>query len=376
MALDRDTMELYEAGAERYRQRRAPVLAPRAAALAARAVGDGPRLDLGCGPGWYGPSLGRPYVALDATDAMLRLVPDHAPDAIRVRADLAALPFRSGAGAAAWAAKSYVHVPRTALPMALWDLHRVLAVGAPVELVVFEGEGEERLADDDLAPAAGGTEHRLFSAWTEPELLDLVHGAGFIELTVTRDDPVLILSGVRARTLADTVTPGLRLLLVGLNPSLYAADAGFAFARPGNRFWPALAAAGIHGGPRNPARLAHPGGIGFTDLVKRATRQAGELTPAELADGLARVDRLARWLQPAAVCFLGLSGWRAAVDRRATAGWQPRPIGGRPAYVMPNPSGLNAHATVASLADHLRAAWAGPEPGTAQRCAAGGTPGA
>lgn len=357
MGMDAETMELYEAGAERYRQRRSPVLGPRAAALGARTEPGVVRFDLGCGPGWYGPHLGSPLVALDATDAMLRLVSEHAPGALRVRADLAALPFRAGAGGAAWAAKSYVHVPRAALPMALWDLHRTLTVGSPIELIVFDGDTEERWVGDDLAAVADGAKHRLFSAWTEAELLDLAHGAGFVDVTVTRDSPTLTVTGVRARTLADTVGPGLRLLLVGLNPSLYAADAGFAFARPGNRFWPALAAAGIHDGTRNPARLAHPGGIGFTDLVKRATRQAGELAPAELAAGLARVDRLARWLRPAAVCFLGLSGWRASVDRRATAGWQDRTIGGRPAYVMPNPSGLNAHATVASLADHLRTAW-------------------
>ncbi|MDH5290085.1 MAG: mismatch-specific DNA-glycosylase, partial [Acidimicrobiia bacterium] len=269
-----------------------------------------------------------------------------------------ALPFRGGAGGAAWAANSYVHVPRTALPMALWDLHRTLAVGAPFELIVFEGDTEDRWADDYPAAVADGTRHGLFSAWTEAELADLAHGAGFHELRITHDAPTLALSGIRARTLADTVAPGLRLLLVGLNPSLYAADAGVAFARPGNRFWPALAAAGIHDGPRNPALLARRGGIGFTDLVKRATRQAADLAPAELAAGLARIDRQARWLQPGAVCFLGLSGWRAAVDRQATAGWQDRTVGGRPAYVMPNPSGLNAHATVASLADHLRTAWA------------------
>ncbi len=360
MGMDRETMELYEAGAELYRANRSAGYAARAEALTAAAEPGRARFDLGCGPGWYGPFLGSPLVALDAADAMLRLVPGHAPGALRVRADLTALPFRAGAGGAAWAAKSYVHTPRTALPMALWDLHRTLAVGAPIELIVFEGHADERWADDDLAVVAGGTKHRLFSAWTEAELRDLAHGAGFTDVTVTRDSPALILNAVRARTLADTVGPDLGLLLVGLNPSLYSADAGFAFARPGNRFWPALAAAGVHDGPRNPARLAQPGGIGFTDLVKRATRQAAELTPDEMAAGLARIDRLADWLRPAAVCFLGLSGWRAAVDRRATAGWQDRSIGGRPAYVMPNPSGLNAHATVASLAEHLRTAWTTP----------------
>ena len=107
--------------------------------------------------------------------------------------------------------------------------------------------------------------------------------------------------------------------------------------------------------------LARTGGVGLTDLVKRASRRAEEVSRAEFSDGVARIDRLARWLEPAAVCFVGLSGWRAAVDRRAVAGWLDQPVGGRPAYLMPNPSGLNAHATVATLAHHLRTAWAGPD---------------
>jgi TDG/mug DNA glycosylase family protein len=94
----------------------------------------------------------------------------------------------------------------------------------------------------------------------------------------------------------------------------------------------------------------------MTDLVKRATVGAAELSTAEYRAGTERVRRLVEWLQPRAVCFVGLTGWRAAVDRKAVAGIQPDGFGGRPAYVMPNPSGLNAHATPAILAEHLRAA--------------------
>jgi TDG/mug DNA glycosylase family protein len=94
----------------------------------------------------------------------------------------------------------------------------------------------------------------------------------------------------------------------------------------------------------------------MTDLVKRATARADELTADEYRAGAARVERLVEWLQPGAVCFVGLSGWRIVVDKKAVAGPQPEGFGGRPAYVMPNTSGVNAHATPAVLADHLRAA--------------------
>src|SRR5206468_2858704 len=129
---------------------------------------------------------------------------------------------------------------------------------------------------------------------------------------------------------------GLRLLVCGLNPSLYAADAGVGFARPGNRFWPAAQRAGVLHHDRDPWRTVALDRVGMTDLVKRATVGARELTPAEYCAGFARVERLAAWLQPSAVCFLGLAGWRAAVEARAIAGVQPRPLGGRPVYVMPN----------------------------------------
>jgi len=80
------------------------------------------------------------------------------------------------------------------------------------------------------------------------------------------------------------------------------------------------------------------------------------LTREEYRDGLARVERLCDWLRPAAVCFVGLAGWRAAVERRAVPGWQDRTLGGRPVYVMPSTSGLNAATPASALVEHLRAA--------------------
>jgi double-stranded uracil-DNA glycosylase len=96
--------------------------------------------------------------------------------------------------------------------------------------------------------------------------------------------------------------------------------------------------------------------VGMTDLVKRATTGARELSVAEYRDGAARVERLVRWLRPGAVCFVGLTGWRAAVDPDAQAGEQPNGFGGVPVYVMPSTSGANAHARPDELAAHLRAA--------------------
>jgi TDG/mug DNA glycosylase family protein len=94
----------------------------------------------------------------------------------------------------------------------------------------------------------------------------------------------------------------------------------------------------------------------MTDLVKRATARADELDTSEYADGAARVRRLVEWLQPGAVCFVGLAGWRAVVDRSAKPGLQPEELGGRPAYVMPSTSGLNGRSTLLSLTAHLETA--------------------
>jgi SAM-dependent methyltransferase len=161
-----ETLGVYEARADDWHEQRGPSrlsAAQRFGARVRRAAGrperaSGPVADLGCGPGWHLPALGRPVVAIDASAAMLALVPEHAPAAWRVQADLAHLPLRRGALGGAWASKSYVHLARAAVPMALWDLHRALPVGAPLDLVVFAGDLEHGTYDRDDFPG------RRFSA--------------------------------------------------------------------------------------------------------------------------------------------------------------------------------------------------------------------
>lgn len=359
---DRATRAVYEQHARAWQDRRQPGDEHQAVAFADRARAQasahgltGPIIDLGCGPGWFTAAMGPGAVALDAARAMLDLVPAHAPDARRVQADLAHLPVRRHALAGAWASKSLVHVARPAMPLALHDLHRALAVGAALELVVFEGDLDHGTFPDDDFPG------RSFSAWPRDLLGAVITGAGFTidchEVVPRGGVGHHVVQATRARTLADTVGPGMRLLVCGLNPSLYAADAGVGFARPGNRFWPAALDAGIVGRDRDPVHALVHHGIGMTDLVKRATARADELANAEFRAGRDRLEHLVAWLKPQAVCVVGLSGWRAAVSRRAVAGEQPDDaVGGRPVYVMPNTSGINAGSSRATLADHLRAA--------------------
>ncbi len=148
----------------------------------------------------------------------------------------------------------------------------------------------------------------------------------------------------------------MKLLVCGLNPSEFAADAGVGYARPGNRFWPAALGAGLVSRERDAAHALRHHGVGMTDLVKRATVGAAELSTDEYRAGLDRVERLSEWLRPTAIAFVGLAGWRAAVDRKAIPGWQRRSVGGAPAYVLPSTSGLNARTPLTELTTHLRAA--------------------
>ncbi len=185
---------------------------------------------------------------------------------------------------------------------------------------------------------------------------DLVGGAGFDVVSLDASPPgKLRCSARRARTLADSVGPGMRVLVCGLNPSLLAADAGVPFARRGNRFWSAVLTAGLATVDRDPDHALRCHRVGMTDLVKRATPSAAELTATEYRAGMERLERLCAWLAPGVVCFVGLAGWRAAIDRHARAGLQPSLLAGRPVYVMPSTSGRNAHADIDVLCDHLRA---------------------
>ena len=153
--------------------------------------------------------------------------------------------------------------------------------------------------------------------------------------------------------LGPILAPGLRVLFVGVNPSLRSVEVGHHFARPGNRFWPTLHAAGF-----TPRRLrpdedhelpAH--GIGVTNLARRATRAADELLPDELRAGAAELEQTVRRYQPRLVAIVGLTAYRLAFSRPGVKmGLQADELGGRPVWVLPNPSGLNAHYKPADFA--------------------------
>jgi len=168
----------------------------------------------------------------------------------------------------------------------------------------------------------------------------------------------------------DLVGPEMRVLLVGINPSLYSAWASGPghprhFARPGNRLWRTLHEAGFTDRVLHPAETEAivAAGLGITNLVARATARADELTPAELRAGTGQLRRLVKRCRPAYVAFLGVSAYRVAYDRRrARVGEQPdHGIEGARVWVLPNPSGLNAHyqqpALTASYAALRRAGW-------------------
>ena len=148
------------------------------------------------------------------------------------------------------------------------------------------------------------------------------------------------------------VGPGLQVLFCGINPSLRSGETGFHFARPGNRFWPALHLAGFTPRVLRPDESAElPGyGVGVTNLVDRSTRAAADLSDDDLRAGLTALGELAERWQPRTVAILGIGAFRTAFARpRATLGPQPETVGGRPVWALPNPSGLNAHFQVADL---------------------------
>jgi TDG/mug DNA glycosylase family protein len=142
------------------------------------------------------------------------------------------------------------------------------------------------------------------------------------------------------------VAPGLDVVFCGINPGLESARRGHNFARPGNRFWPALHGAGFTPWLLAPEedRLLPQWGIGMTNVVDRASRGAAELSRDELRSGARAVEELVRAYGPRVLAVVGLGAYRIGFGRpKAGLGLQPDEVGGRPVWVLPNPSGLNAH---------------------------------
>jgi TDG/mug DNA glycosylase family protein len=167
------------------------------------------------------------------------------------------------------------------------------------------------------------------------------------------------LESFRGVEVPDLVGPGVRLVFVGINPGLRTAATQIHFGNPANRFRPALVAAGLLGPPVDGV----PGmteadlgtlkarGVGITNLVRFATARADELTSEQLVEGRSRLEAFVAEHGPKVVAVLGVTAYRTAFRRpRATPGRQPEPIGSSALWVVPNPSGLNAHESVSSLA--------------------------
>jgi TDG/mug DNA glycosylase family protein len=161
------------------------------------------------------------------------------------------------------------------------------------------------------------------------------------------------LAAAAGATIPDVVAPGLDVLFCGINPGLYSAAMRQHFARPGNRFWPALHRAGFT------PRVFHPSeqgellalGLGITNVVARGTAAAAELSGDELRAGARALTRKVRRLRPRFVAVLGVGAWRTAFARpKAVLGEQEERIGATRVWVLPNPSGLNAHYQPAELA--------------------------
>jgi TDG/mug DNA glycosylase family protein len=155
-------------------------------------------------------------------------------------------------------------------------------------------------------------------------------------------------------TVPDVIASGLTVLFCGINPGLYSGAVGHHFARPGNRFWKTLHAAGFTVAVLSPfdERALLKAGVGITNLVERATATADKLRPEELRHGARLLEEKVRRFQPAFVAFLGLSSYRTAFDRpQAVVGPQRERVAEANVWLLPNPSGLNAHYQLPALAE-------------------------
>jgi len=166
------------------------------------------------------------------------------------------------------------------------------------------------------------------------------------------------LAAAYGRSIPDVIGPQLSVLFCGINPGLWSAATGHHFARPGNRFWPALHRGGFTPRQLRPDEqrelLRH--GLGITNVVDRGTARADELTPAELVDGGKTLTAKVRTHAPAFLAVLGIGAYRTAFARpRAKLGLQPETIDETRLWVLPNPSGLNAHFQLDELAAQFAA---------------------
>ncbi len=164
------------------------------------------------------------------------------------------------------------------------------------------------------------------------------------------------LLAAKNKTLRAIIAPDLRVLFCGINPGLYSGATGHHFARPGNRFWPTLHQAGFTPRLLVPAeeRELLTYGYGITNLVARATAAADELSPDELIAGKRRLENKVKRYRPKVVAVLGISAYRTAFAKREVLpGKQPASLANALVWVLPNPSGLNAHYQLASLVEHF-----------------------
>ncbi len=160
----------------------------------------------------------------------------------------------------------------------------------------------------------------------------------------------------RGKSVSDVIAPGLRILFCGINPGLYTAAVGHHFARPGNRFWPALHRAGLILRPLSPFEerelLDH--GYGITNVVERATASAAELSAEEIVRGGSRLEKKVLEYRPCILAILGLGAYRTAFGRPgAVPGPQNESLGGARVWVLPNPSGINANYRMEVLGENV-----------------------
>ena len=180
------------------------------------------------------------------------------------------------------------------------------------------------------------------------------------------------LAAARDRTIPDIITSDVDVLFCGINPGLWSGALGQHFARPGNRFWPALHRSGFTPRQLRPDEQTDmPSyGLGITNLVARTTARADELTTREMLDGAQRLTRLVTDYRPAWVAVLGVTAYRLGFrQRHVTIGRQPRLLADAGLWVLPNPSGLNAHYQLDALAEEFARLRTASRQGLPRRCA-------